>query len=113
MSITSQPEAKRKRTDEPETAAEPLVRSETWFHDGNIVLQADQTQFKVHKGILAANSTVFADMFSIPQPPSGVQLAEGCNVVHLSDSAVDVTYVLEALCKRRYVATASILRCAG
>ncbi|KZP04454.1 hypothetical protein FIBSPDRAFT_843993 [Athelia psychrophila] len=106
MSTTtaSQPAAKRKRDEEPETAAKPLVRSEIWFHDGNIVLQADRTQFKIYQGLLSANSTVFADMFLVPQPPpSGGELVEGCAVVHLSDSAVDVTYVLEALCKRSHV----------
>ncbi|KZP29328.1 hypothetical protein FIBSPDRAFT_816281 [Athelia psychrophila] len=100
----SQPAAKRKRDGEPETAAKPLVRSEIWFHDGNIVLQADRTQFKIYQGLLSANSTVFADMFLVPQPPpSGGELVEGCAVVHLSDSAIDVTYVLEALCKRSHV----------
>ncbi|KZP29333.1 hypothetical protein FIBSPDRAFT_1038996 [Athelia psychrophila] len=84
MSTTSHPEAKRKRTDEPETAA-------------------DSPLFKVYKGLLAANSTVFADMFLVPQPPpSKGELIEGCTVIRLSDSAVDVTYVLEALCKRRH-----------
>ncbi|KZP29334.1 hypothetical protein FIBSPDRAFT_927094 [Athelia psychrophila] len=42
-------------------------------------------------------------MFLVPQPPSGGELVDGCAVVHLSDSAIDVTYVLEALCKRRHV----------
>ncbi|KZP29329.1 hypothetical protein FIBSPDRAFT_946970 [Athelia psychrophila] len=85
----SQPAAKRKRDGEPETAAKPL---------------ADRTQFKIYQGLLSANSTVFADMFLVPQPPpSGGELVEGCAVVHLSDSAIDVTYVLEALCKRSHV----------
>ncbi|KZP29322.1 hypothetical protein FIBSPDRAFT_1038987 [Athelia psychrophila] len=105
MSTPSQPEVNRKGTDEPETATDSsIVRSEIWFHDGNIVLQAGRTQFKIYQGLLSANSTVFADMFSIPQPPlSGGDLVEGCAVIHLSDSAVDVTYVLEALCKRSHV----------
>lgn len=38
-----------------------------WFKDGNVVLQAADTQFRVYKGILAAQSDVFETMFSIPQ----------------------------------------------
>lgn len=80
-----------------------LVRSEIWLEDGNVVLQAEGTQFKVYRGILSLNSPVFKDMFSLPQPTSGEELVEGCPVVHLSDSAADVTYVLQAFFQRRCV----------
>ncbi|KZP19036.1 hypothetical protein FIBSPDRAFT_828608 [Athelia psychrophila] len=81
------------------------VRSDIWYDDGNIVLQAQNVQFKVHKSILAHSSSVFRDMFSVPQPPSqDTHLVEGCPVVHLSDSAEDVSYILQALFQREYVA---------
>lgn len=77
-------------------------RSSVWFEDGNVVLQAENTQFRVYRGILCASSSIFKDMFSIPQPPlSKERLVEGCPVVYLPDSAIDVQYVLEALCQRR------------
>ncbi|KAJ6536648.1 hypothetical protein B0H10DRAFT_1858158 [Mycena sp. CBHHK59/15] len=37
--------------------------------DGTIILEAECTQFKVFKGILAANSTVFNDMLVIGSFP--------------------------------------------
>lgn len=99
---------KRKRVEE---ASEPAVapvanatRSDIWFMDGNIVIQAEGVQFKVTRGVLAAQSSIFEDMFSIPQPPSEKEMVvEGCPVVHLSDSAADVNIVLRALFLRGFV----------
>ena len=39
-----------------------------WYDDGNIVLIAGSTTFKLYKGILASVSLVFKDMFSLAQP---------------------------------------------
>lgn len=107
MSSTDQPPAKRKRAEDPsaESAAPiPQVRSIVWYDDGNIILQAQDTLFKVHKGILAQNSSVFQDMFSLPQPPSvDTDLVEGCPVVQLSDTAEEVECVLQAICQRECV----------
>ncbi|KAF7320664.1 BTB domain-containing protein [Mycena chlorophos] len=73
-----------------------LTRSPLWFSDGNIVLVARGVGFKVHQGQLARHSEVFADVFSIPQPPEQ-DLVEGCAWVELYDSPDDVLYFLSAL----------------
>ncbi|KAG6331415.1 hypothetical protein ID866_7674 [Astraeus odoratus] len=70
---------------------------ELWFDDGNVVLQAEGKQFKVHRGILSAHSQIFKDMFSCPQPPDKDEIVEGCPVVHLQDSASDILHILNAL----------------
>ncbi|KZP08423.1 hypothetical protein FIBSPDRAFT_840249 [Athelia psychrophila] len=81
-----------------------IVRSDVWFEDGNIVIQAEQTQFKIYRGVLVAQSSVFGDMFSIPQPPSEKQKAvDGCPVVRVTDSAIDIAIALRALFLRGYV----------
>jgi hypothetical protein len=67
-----------------------------WFDDGSIALQAESIQFRVYRGILAANSPVFKDMFSLPQP-NEEELVEGCPVVTLHDSAVDMGHFLRAI----------------
>ncbi|KAF8989036.1 hypothetical protein BDQ17DRAFT_1257290 [Cyathus striatus] len=73
------------------------ARSETvWLDDGNIILQAEYTQFKVHRSILSRNSTVFRDMFSFPQPPSTPSI-EDCPLIHLPDSAKDAQNLLSLL----------------
>ncbi|KZP11085.1 hypothetical protein FIBSPDRAFT_913674 [Athelia psychrophila] len=80
-----------------------LVRSDIWYDDGNVILQAEGVQFKVHKSILAQSSSVFQDMFSFPQPSTtDTEMAEGCPIVHLSDSAEEVRYVLQAIFQRKY-----------
>lgn len=108
MSTVGQPPLKRKRAEEgldvPPAPVTPTVRSEIWYDDGSVILQAEGVQFKVYRGVLAESSSVFSDMFSIPQPTSAeTELIEGCHVVHLSDSAEDVRYILEALCQRKCV----------
>ena len=96
--------SKRARVDTDEdlssaaTAGPKLVGAEWkkddefWFADGTISLLASGIEFKVYKGILEAHSPVFADMFSLPQPPS-----DTLPVVHLVDSVQDLRHVFRAL----------------
>ena len=67
-----------------------------WYQDGNIVLVADGIGFKVYKGILARQSTVFADMLDIPQPKDR-DMYDGCPVVVLPDAAEEMRCLLLAL----------------
>ncbi|KII91856.1 hypothetical protein PLICRDRAFT_136372 [Plicaturopsis crispa FD-325 SS-3] len=102
---------KRPRTDsEPATEK---TRSEPWLFDGTIVLEAQNTQFRVHKSILAASSSVFKDMFEVCRPNSSESavalgqmdsdaLVEGCHVVHMTDAWRDIQHMLRALYERNY-----------
>ncbi|KAJ7604133.1 hypothetical protein FB45DRAFT_851340 [Roridomyces roridus] len=79
----------------------PHRAPELWFEDGNIVIQAENSQFRVHRGILAACSPVFQDMLSFPQPPDS-DLVDGCPIVRLPDSAEEVDVFLKALFQPNY-----------
>ncbi|KAJ7731870.1 hypothetical protein B0H16DRAFT_1733058 [Mycena metata] len=69
---------KRPRT-EDDPSALPFTRSKIWYYDGSIVLQAEQTQFRVHASLLSAGSTVFKDIFELARDPSNVDAqVEGC-----------------------------------
>ncbi|KAJ7500456.1 hypothetical protein B0H11DRAFT_1855927 [Mycena galericulata] len=82
--------------------ASPSQRIEKlWFEDGNIVIQAGNSQFRVYRGILAARSSVFQDMLSFPQPPDS-ELVEGCPLVRLTDSEMEVGVFLKALFDPEY-----------
>ncbi|KAK7025086.1 BTB domain-containing protein [Favolaschia claudopus] len=87
----SSPPTKRQRTED-----EPITRSDTWFPDGNVVLQARNTQFRVHWGVLTLHSSVFSDMQGLPQPPEQPSV-EGCPVVELQDDEEDLKFLLKAL----------------
>ncbi|KAF7370404.1 BTB domain-containing protein [Mycena sanguinolenta] len=87
--MTSSP-SQHKRTEDA------ITRSEIWFRDGSVVLQAQNTQFRVHFGLLARHSSVFSDMWELPQP-SDEPTIEGCPVMQLSDDPIDVGYLLKAL----------------
>ncbi|KAL1756162.1 hypothetical protein FB107DRAFT_290290 [Schizophyllum commune] len=88
--------AKRQRLDEDN--APPAKRSDIWFDDGNIILQAENLQFRVHRSLLARHSPVFKDIFGIPQPANTSEvLIEGCPVVHLTDKASHVQFMLTKL----------------
>jgi hypothetical protein len=67
-----------------------------WFDDGSVILNVGTTLFRVHRSTLSTHSTVFADMFHVPQPPNQDAI-EGCPVVHVPDSAKDFTCLLKAL----------------
>ncbi|KAK7025109.1 BTB domain-containing protein [Favolaschia claudopus] len=85
--------SKRQRT---KNVDEPKKHSEIWRPDGNVVLQAEDTQFRVHWSVLALHSSVFSDMQDLPQP-ADQPTVEGCPVVNLSDDAGDVEILLTVL----------------
>ncbi|KAJ7119165.1 hypothetical protein C8R44DRAFT_878665 [Mycena epipterygia] len=77
-------------------ACDPQRVEGLWFEDGNLVLAAENSQYRVHRGILAARSPVFQDMLAFPQPTDS-ELVEGCPLVRLPDSATEVTVFLKAI----------------
>ena len=88
----------------PRTIKEGYERADLWLEDGNVILVAEKTAFKVHRSILARNSEIFHDLFELPQPVDE-ETFEGCPIVHLPDSKEDVEYMLAGLCdiKNTYV----------
>ncbi|KAI1787620.1 hypothetical protein LXA43DRAFT_1098154 [Ganoderma leucocontextum] len=69
---------------------------EFWFDDGNIVLAAQGDCFRVYRGLLATQSTVFAGMF--PSSSDSVEDAlDGYPVIHLTDSPHDLVHLLRVL----------------
>ncbi|KDR69924.1 hypothetical protein GALMADRAFT_897108 [Galerina marginata CBS 339.88] len=65
-----------------------------WFDDADVVFQAGQKLFRVHRSILSARSAIFRDMFSMPPPApenaSSESTVEGCTLIKLPDDAFDV-----------------------
>ena len=70
--------------------------TEVWYNDGNVVLVAENEGFRVYSGILAQQSAMFADLFSIPQPPDA-ETYSGCPVIRLQDPAKDVCLFFKVL----------------
>ncbi|KAJ7684257.1 hypothetical protein DFH06DRAFT_1027061 [Mycena polygramma] len=83
-----------------ETAGPHRVR-ELWFKDGNLILEAGNSQYRVYGGFLGARSHVFADMLEIPQPPDS-ELVEGCPLVRIPDPDVEVTPFSKAMFEPEY-----------
>ncbi|KAK0205206.1 hypothetical protein DFS33DRAFT_1326575 [Desarmillaria ectypa] len=79
----------------------PERSSEVWFADGNIIIQTESTQFRVYRGILAANSPVLSDMLSLSQPDENDMVGD-CPVVHFHDFPKDMVHFLKALHFPRY-----------
>ncbi|KJA26643.1 hypothetical protein HYPSUDRAFT_36364 [Hypholoma sublateritium FD-334 SS-4] len=94
---SSPPSTKRKRSEAGTSDSDPtslpadaVERSaQFWFDDGNVVLQAEATQFRVHRSILLRHSPIMQDLFEYPQPKAALTL-EGRPLVHLPDSAKDI-----------------------
>lgn len=70
-----------------------------WFDDGNVLLRAQDTLFRVYRGILGRESAVFRDMFALPQPANGEEVDEewGCPVVHAQDDVEEMELFLTAV----------------
>lgn len=92
------PPTKRRKTSNEEDANGVIspIQSDIWFDDGSVILQAESTQFRVHRTMLARHSSVFRDIFHGPQPHDE-SLIEGCPIIPLSDSAEDIRLALIAL----------------
>ena len=77
--------------------------SDIWFDDGNIVVVAQSTAFRFHKSVVSLHSSVFRDLFSIPQPSlmdeevDEILIFDGCPVVHVSDTSYDFRELLRAI----------------
>lgn len=93
-----------------EAAADVLPKrdAEVWFEDGNAIVVADDTAFKVHRGVLSLHSEVFRDMFSIP-PPEDDEALDGCPVVRVSDAASDIRQLLSVMYRGRTYVISSLL----
>ncbi|KZV92453.1 hypothetical protein EXIGLDRAFT_790330 [Exidia glandulosa HHB12029] len=54
----------------------PITRcDEFWFEDGNLVLQAQHTQYKVHRSLMSNRSDFFRDMLTLPDATEGTEAA--------------------------------------
>ncbi|KAJ7821518.1 hypothetical protein B0H14DRAFT_1331921 [Mycena olivaceomarginata] len=84
-----------------------ITRSDIWYEDGSVVLQAQHTQFRVHWGVLARQSSFFHDMQGLPQPPDQPSV-DGCPVVKLPDDIADVECLLKALYSPTFLAQAAL-----
>ncbi|KAH8099867.1 hypothetical protein BXZ70DRAFT_1008842 [Cristinia sonorae] len=68
-----------------------------WFNDGNLILAVRGTLFRIYRGILCDTSSVFQDMFALPQPRDNVEMMYGCPVVYLDDPVEDMVNFLKVL----------------
>ncbi|EKM49651.1 uncharacterized protein PHACADRAFT_214184 [Phanerochaete carnosa HHB-10118-sp] len=68
-----------------------------WFEDGNIVLQAEDTVFKVFKSVLSKHALLFADIFSLPQPSKEQEQYDGCVLVKVHDEPKHMATFLQAI----------------
>ncbi|KAF7365516.1 BTB domain-containing protein [Mycena venus] len=91
---------KRPRTDADDAVSAPdpktYKQSKIWMNYGDIILQVNDTLFRVNRDVLAKNSLTFRGMFDLPQPSNETQI-KGCPIVLLTgDSPKDVELLLGA-----------------
>ncbi|KAM5539614.1 hypothetical protein V8D89_006723 [Ganoderma adspersum] len=73
--------------------------SEIWFDDGNVVLLARGTAFRIYRGLLASQSPVFAEMFapSTSILDKAAKTFDECPAVQVDDSPYDLAHLLRLL----------------
>ncbi|KAJ7625763.1 hypothetical protein FB45DRAFT_1060393 [Roridomyces roridus] len=69
-----------------------------WFCPGMVILRAKTLEFQVPLGILSTHSSVFEDLFTLPQPPPGEsEVVDGIPVVELHDNPEQLQTFLNAI----------------
>lgn len=76
--------------------------SEVWFEDGNVIIQAESIIFRVHRGILSAQSPILRNLLSSLSDIKPAVFG-GCPILSLTDHAKDVAHFLKAMMDRRCV----------
>jgi hypothetical protein len=89
-------------------SAVPVAESQrsfdVWYDDGTLVIRAENTLFRVYRGILSSHSEFFKDMLSLPQPRGvGDETVDDCHVVQVHDQAEDMAPFLRSLHDVKYV----------
>ncbi|EDR12104.1 uncharacterized protein LACBIDRAFT_311092 [Laccaria bicolor S238N-H82] len=74
----------------------PTLVSDLWYDDGNIVLQAESSLFRVSLGVLAARSPVFDDIRKLPRSQDQ-EMYDDCPLIVLPDKAEDLANFLRAV----------------
>lgn len=99
MSVDASPSLKRRRLDgaeETQSTIEPSEKyKDLWLEDGNIIIQCTEGAFRVHRSLLATQSEVFRDMFTLPIPAAGRD--EAIPTVQLSDDTDKMYLFLRCL----------------
>ena len=80
----------------PQTKTTVIRSSKFWFEDGNVVLQAENTQFRLHRSILSMHCPIFRDMFACSLPENGPTV-DGCPLIHFSETLEDVKNFVKIL----------------
>jgi hypothetical protein len=81
----------------PGTTLKLEYSKDIYMKDGNVVLAAGSTAFKVHKGILARHSVVFRDMFQAGSANVDTVKFKGRPVVVLHDNPEALASLLKTL----------------
>ncbi|KAL1742354.1 hypothetical protein HDZ31DRAFT_43434 [Schizophyllum fasciatum] len=76
--------------------AEEIKVDDLCFDDGNIIITAEDSRFRVHRSILSARSSFFASLFALP-PHRDNPTWEGLPVIELPDKAFEVAHFLRAI----------------
>ena len=75
-----------------------VQQQDLYFDDGNVVIEAQGTVFRVYRGLLSRHSPVFASMLALPpEAESSMDTYDGCAMVHCSDSTHNMEAFLKAL----------------
>ncbi|KAJ6487702.1 hypothetical protein C8R45DRAFT_994060 [Mycena sanguinolenta] len=98
MSEATSP-TKRRRTKnssgDADSNATP-VRSKIWMLYGDVILEAEGTQFRVNRDVLAQQSSLLKDMFGVPFANEAAAV-EGCPIVRVTGTAKDWELLLGVL----------------
>ncbi|KAI0089236.1 hypothetical protein BDY19DRAFT_906140 [Irpex rosettiformis] len=85
---------KIRRTEAPQIPGHESVNY--YFDDGNVIIFAPNTRFRVHQGVLSKHSSYFRDIFAA-LPVDGGETLDECPVVRVEESPQTVKWLLDTM----------------
>ncbi|KIJ31695.1 hypothetical protein M422DRAFT_36140 [Sphaerobolus stellatus SS14] len=81
--------------------------SKLYHDDGNVIIIAENTAFKVHRSVLSSHSYIFKDMIS--QHSQSHECYDGCHVINIAHTSEELRSFLEVMYSYSNLSLASSL----
>lgn len=90
---------KKRKVEEPADTPPLTCHGSLWYDDGNLLVVADYTLFRVHQGVLSSHSPVLKASITMAEPSEDApkNTKEGCLKITLDDAKEDVQHLIESL----------------
>lgn len=91
--------SKKRKIEENQQQQQPACHPSLWYEDGNVIIIADSTLFRVHQSMLSRRSPVFKALISLADRSDDerVNSKDACLKITIDDAKEDVERLIPSL----------------